>query len=50
MIVVGKKVKTGKEQHLVIGKEYDLPEAKAKLLIANGQAEAKGSKKKTAKK
>jgi hypothetical protein len=43
MKIKGKKVKAGKTQHLVIGKEYEMSEAKAKILISNGQAEKPGS-------
>lgn len=41
MKVYGKKVKSGKIQHLQIGKEYNVSEEKAKQLIDNGQAEQK---------
>lgn len=39
MKIVGKKVKAGKPQHLVVGKVYEVSEKMAKALIANGQAE-----------
>lgn len=48
MIVIGKKVKAGKIQHLEIGKEYNVSEESAKIKIKNGQAEL--PKKKTTKK
>ncbi|GEM_PF-1555844 len=50
MIVIGKKVKEGKTQHLMIGVEYKVTEEVGKLIISNGQAELKGAKKPEAKK
>jgi len=37
--VKGKKVKSGKPQHLEVGKTYEVTEEKAAALIKNGQAE-----------
>ena len=37
--VIGKKSKAGKAQHLTIGKSYDMPYSKAKLLIKNGSCD-----------
>ena len=45
MIVIGKKVKAGKIQHLVIGKEYEVAEHNGKAMCKNGQAEEKGAAK-----
>jgi len=50
MIVIGKKVKEGKTQHLMIGAEYKVSEEVGKLIIGNGNAELKGAKKPEAKK
>ena len=45
MIIIGKKVKAGKIQHLVIGKEYEVAEHSGKAMCKNGQAEEKGAAK-----
>jgi len=37
--VKGKKVKSGKLQHLQVGKTYEVTEEKAAALVKNGQAE-----------
>lgn len=50
MIVVGKKVKPGKVQHLRIGQEYEVSQKDGEMMIKNGQAEKKGAKKKSTKK
>lgn len=44
MIVVGKKSKPGKPQHLKVGQEYEVGEEMGNILIKNGQAELKGAK------
>tara|TARA_R110000782_G_scaffold130540_1_gene222201 strand:+ start:49 stop:228 length:180 start_codon:yes stop_codon:yes gene_type:complete len=45
MIVVGKKVSAGSKQHLIIGKEYEVTDVIGAIIIGNGNAELKGSKK-----
>jgi len=45
MIVIGKKVKEGDIQYLVIGKEYNVSNHDAKHLMSTGQAEEKGAAK-----
>jgi len=45
MIVVGKKVSAGSKQHLIIGKEYEVTDVVGAIIIGNGNAELKGSKK-----
>lgn len=39
MKVIGKKVKSGKAQHLKVGYTYEVSEAISEALISNGQAE-----------
>lgn len=41
MIVIGKKVKAGKIQHLEIGKEYEVAKHTGEAMCENGQAEEK---------
>tara|TARA_R110001632_G_scaffold145114_1_gene261841 strand:- start:889 stop:1059 length:171 start_codon:yes stop_codon:yes gene_type:complete len=45
MIVIGKKVKQGDIQYLVIGKEYNVSNHDAKHLMSTGQVEEKGAAK-----
>lgn len=45
MIVIGKKVKVGKIQNLIIGKEYEVALHTGKALIEAGFAEEKGAAK-----
>jgi hypothetical protein len=45
MIVVGKKVSAGSKQHLIVGKVYVVTDVVGSIIIGNGNAELKGSKK-----